>query len=268
MAEHILDLPAPLADIHLPYGTEELQFGDLRLPPGRGPHPVAVVIHGGFWRAQYDLTHIGHLCAALTAAGIATWNVEYRRIGNPGGGWPGTFHDVASATDYLRDLALSYGLDLARVVTVGHSAGGHLALWLGARHRLPPDAKPYTPEPLPLRAAVALAGVSDLVLAWELRLRDGIVRKLLSGTPEEMPERYHLASPAALLPLGLSQTLIHGMSDESVPSMMSERYASKALEAGDHVTLLTLPGADHFTLIDPRSPEWPEVRAAIMRALD
>lgn len=252
----------------MPYGSNALQFGDLRLPHGSGPHPVAVVIHGGFWRAQYDLAHIGHLCAALTAAGFATWNIEYRRIGNQGGGWPGTFQDVAAAADYLRKLAPSYDLALDRVVTVGHSAGGHLALWLAARHRIPAGDELYVRDPLAVRAAVPLAAVSDLTLAWALRLRDGIVQVLMGGTPEEEPDRYYAASPAALLPLGLPQTLIHGTGDESVPYVMSERYARTAQEAGDHVTFLTLPGAGHFALIDPRSQEWPAVQAAITRALE
>jgi acetyl esterase/lipase len=263
----ILSLPAPPADLRLAYGPDPLQFGDLRLPAGAGPHPVAVVIHGGFWRAQYDLTHIGHLCAALTSAGVATWNVEYRRIGNPGGGWPGTFHDVARATDHLRELAPAHALDLERVVTLGHSAGGHLALWLAARHRIPAGDVLASPTPLPLHAAISLAGVSDLELAWELRLRDGIVRALLGGAPEEVPERYATASPVALLPLGVPQVLIHGTDDESVPFIMSERYQAKAAACGDAASLIALPGAGHFELIDPRSREWPEVQRAVLPLL-
>src|SRR5436190_1546962 len=105
---HILDLAPPPADARLRYGPEPLHFGDLRLPKGDGPHPVVVVLHGGFWRAAYGLEHIGHLCAALTGAGMATWSIEYRRIGNPGGGWPGTFQDVALAAKYVRELAPTY----------------------------------------------------------------------------------------------------------------------------------------------------------------
>src|SRR5579875_2539599 len=134
----ILFTPAPTADERIFYGDDdEVQFGDLRLPSGPGPHPVVMTIHGGFWRAAFDLQYMGLICNALRGAGIATWNVEYRRVGQPGGGWPGTFRDVARAADHLRALAPRYSLDLARVVALGHSAGGHLALWLAARPRIP-----------------------------------------------------------------------------------------------------------------------------------
>ena len=128
----ILQLPAPDADERIPYSDPPLRFGELRLPAGAGPHPLAVVIHGGFWRAAYNLDHIGHLCAALGEVGVATWSLEYRRIGDDGGGWPGTFADVAAGADFVRELSLSQSIDPERVVSVGHSAGGHLALWLAS----------------------------------------------------------------------------------------------------------------------------------------
>ncbi len=137
----ILTRPAPPVDHRLSYGTDEFQFGDLRLPKGAGPHPVAIVIHGGCWMSEYGLSYMGHLSAALTEAGVATWCVEYRRVGNQGGGWPGTFEDVARAADHLRKIAKTYPLDLNQVIAVGHSAGGHLALWLAARKLLPKDSK-------------------------------------------------------------------------------------------------------------------------------
>src|SRR5579872_5792979 len=132
---YVLETAAPRADARLRYGPDPLHFGDLRLPGGTGPHPVVVMVHGGFWRARFNLEYAGHLCAALAALGIATWNVEYRRLGDTGGGWPGTLLDVAAAADHLRTLAAPYHLDLSRVVAMGHSAGGHLALWLAARRR-------------------------------------------------------------------------------------------------------------------------------------
>src|SRR5437762_364288 len=135
-AMDILSLPPPPADARLAYGGGEFQFGELRVPGGAGPHPALVVIHGGFWRARFDLLHIGHLCAALTAGGVATWSVEYGRLGNPGGGWPGTFQDVAMAAGHLRVIASQYDLDLGRVAAIGHSAGGQLALWLAGCRRL------------------------------------------------------------------------------------------------------------------------------------
>ena len=259
----ILELPPPAADARISYGPEALQFGDLRLPSGPGPHPVVIVVHGGFWRAFYNLEYFGHVCAALTARGLATWNIEYRRIGNPGGAWSGTFLDVAAAADHLRVLAQDYPLDLDRVIALGHSAGGHLALWLAGRSRLPGESPLIQSIPLPLRAAISLCGVADLHRAWELRLGDGVVRDLLGGTPEEYPERYAAASPAALLPLGVRQLLIHGEQDQAVPFHTIVEYVAAAGARGDDVTLLALPDTGHFEVVDPRSAQWPQVDAAI-----
>jgi acetyl esterase/lipase len=267
MSEDILSRAPTQANARLAYGPGKLQFGDLRLPAGQGPHPVVVVIHGGYWRARYDLAHISHLCAALTAGGVATWNVEYRRIGNRSGGWPGTFADVALAVDHLRALAPTYGLDLARVVALGHSAGGHLALWAAGRHNIAAGSPVWSASPLPLRAVVALAGVCDLRRAWELRLSGGVVRQLMAGTPEQAPERYAAASPAELLPLGVRQVLVHGTADTDVPYAISRDYHAAAAAVGDDATLITLPGAGHFEVIDPGSREWPVVRDAVMTLL-
>jgi acetyl esterase/lipase len=264
MSLAILDRPVPPADSRIAYGLEARQFGELRLPPGPGPHPVAICLHGGFWRARYDLAYLGHVCAALTARGIATWNVEYRGIGHSGGGWPGTFLDVAHAADYVRTLAHVHSLDLDRVLTLGHSAGGQLALWLAGRRNIAPASPLHVPDPLRPRAAVALAGVLDLARAQELRLSDDVTHTLLGGTPEDVPERYAAASPITLLPLGVRQLLIHGTADDSVPFAMSERYAAAAATAGDPVTLLALPDTGHFEPVDPEACEWPMVLDAIL----
>lgn len=263
----VLETPPPAADARLPYGPLEPQFGDLRLPVGPGPHPVVVVVHGGFWRAKYDLEHIGHVCAELTRQGFATWSLEYRRVGHEGGGWPGTFEDVALGTDFLRILARSQALDLARVVALGHSAGGHLALWLGARHRLEDGGALHRADPLPLRGVVALAGVVDLARAFELKLSDGIVEEFLGGSPTRVPERYRVASPAELQPLGVSQVLVHGTEDDTVPVSMSEAFHARGRELGDPVRNVVLPGAGHFEVIDPRSREWLQVVEAVRSLL-
>jgi acetyl esterase/lipase len=247
----ILDIPPPAADARIPYGTAPQQFGDLRLPKGPGPFPVAIVIHGGYWRSAYSLEHIGHLCAALTRAGVATWSLEYRRIGDPGGGWPGTCDDVLRGAEQLRELEARYPLDLNRVVATGHSAGGQLALWLAAQHKIK------------LRGVVSLAGVSDLRRAWELGLSGGVVAEFLHGTPQEAPERYRQADPMELLPLGLPQRLLHGTNDDVVPLEISRRYQAAAEAKGDDARLIKLPGAGHFELIDPRSREWTVVENAI-----
>lgn len=263
----MLETPAPPADARIPYGDITHQFGDLRLPRGKGPHPVVVVVHGGFWRARYDLEHAGHLCADLTRRGYATWSLEYRRVGHPGGGWPGTFEDVALGTDFLRTLATRHPLDLGRVVVLGHSAGGHLALWLAGRGRLATGQPLHVDKPFVPRGAVSLAGVVDLERAYHLHLGDGIVESLLGGTPAEHPERYRLASPAALLPLGVKQVLVHGAKDPIVPLSLSSEYFTRASKLGDSIRLVNLPGAGHFEVIDPRAQEWPRVVEAISSLL-
>lgn len=259
---------APAApDARIAYGPGPHHFGELRLPPGKGPHPVVVAIHGGFWRAKYDLAHLGHLCAALTASGFATWNLEFRRIGHEGGGYPGTLEDVALGADFLRTLADSHPLDLSRVVFLGHSAGGHLALWLGARHRLPPGVSLRGQDPLRPRGIVSLAGVADVTRAYELGLSDNAAEALLGGSPLEVPLRYQRSSPAALQPLGVPQVLLHGSEDDTVPVAMSADFSARGRAHGDEVRCVVLPGAGHFEVVDPRSREWPQVVEAVRSLL-
>jgi acetyl esterase/lipase len=249
------------------YGPLPLQFGELRLPGGPGPHPVLVTLHGGFWRARYDLAYFGVVCDALADAGVATWNVEYRRLGHEGGGWPGTLQDVAAAVDYVRELAAHFALDLEHVGALGHSAGGHLALWAAGRARISGASVLSAAQPLSLRCAVALAGVCDLRRAWELRLSSNVTEDFLGGTPQSVPERYAAASPADLLPLGVPQALIHGTEDDSVPYEISAGYHKVARAAGDEVALVTLAGAGHFEMVDPATPEWAAVREVVLRLL-
>lgn len=243
------------------YGFQHArQFGDLRLPAGDGPHPVAIVLHGGFWLATYELSLMDPLCAALTTQGIATWNVEYRGVGNEGGGWPGTLLDVAAGADFLRALALTRPIDLWRVVTLGHSAGGHLALWLAARRRVKLGPLAST-NPLAIAHAVALAPVADLRAAWTAGYT--VVEKLLGGTPKEFSARYTDASPAEHLPLGIRQVLLHGTDDHIVAFDLSRDYVTAAAAQGDDATLVPLEGAGHFEAIDPKSAAWPAVLDAV-----
>jgi acetyl esterase/lipase len=244
-AQSILELAPPPPGHKISYGDSEFQFGELRLPTGRGPHPAAIVIHGGYWRAAYDLKHIGHLCAALTRDGIATWSLEYRRIGNPGGGWPGTFDDIRQGAAHLSKIA---GIDKSRVIAMGHSAGGHLALWLAKQRAIE------------LRGVVPLAPVADLRKAFELRLSSNVVEEFLGGSPTQVPDRYRAASPIEMVPLGIRQRVIHGEHDDLVPIGISRAYVTAAKSKGDDVTLTEPSGAGHFELIDPRSSAWPVVR--------
>src|SRR5579859_898210 len=236
----------------LAYGEEELQFGELYVPEGAGPWAVMILIHGGFWRAPYGLALMTGLAEDLVKRGLAVWNIEYRRVGDAGGGWPGTLLDVAQAADHVRRLGEMYPLDLQRVVSVGHSAGGHLALWLAARAQL--EARDTTP--LKLVGVVSLAGAMDLEHVWSLKLGNGAAAELLGGSPKSVPERYEAASPARHLPLGLPQVLIHGTEDDRVPLIVSEAYREKASAAGDSVKLVVLDEADHFVLIDAASAVW------------
>lgn len=263
MTTDILErVPASSGEL-IAYGPEPDHVGELRLPAGTGPHPVFIGLHGGFWRARYDRIHFGHACEALTARGFATWNVEFRRMGD-GGGWPATFLDVGAAADALRDLAARYPLDLGRVYAIGHSAGGHLALWLAGRGRIPRTSELWRDDPLPLAGAVALAGAVDLRRTWELALSDNATGLLMGGAPADVPVRYAAGSPAELLPLGVPQALISGDRDTVVPIEVSRRYVMAAQAAGDDARLVALPGVDHFAVIDPESDAWPAVLDAIL----
>ncbi len=258
-------LPKPQADHRISYGDDPLQFGDLRLPKTKGKHPVVIVVHGGCWFAQYDLNHLAAFSDALTKLGVATWSLEYRRIGDKGGAWPGTFQDVAKGTDYVRELAKKYPLDVKRVVVIGHSAGGQLALWLAGRKNLPKTSELYSPNPLPITGVVALAAISDLK---QYRPNcDDSVNKLLGGSPEQFAERYQQTSPIELLPLKVPVTLIHGTADPIVPQKLSEEFARMAEKAGDRATLIALPQTGHFELISPQAKEWKAVASAVQEQL-
>jgi acetyl esterase/lipase len=261
----ILSRPAPPADQRIAYGKDQHEFGELRLPKGPGPHPVAIVIHGGCWLAEYGLSYMSHLSAALAEAGVATWSIEYRRIGDEGGGWPGTFEDAALATDYLRMLAKTYPLDLNRVVAVGHSAGGHLVLWLAARNKLPKENPLYSTTPLALRGVIPLAGITDLRQTGTAC--DANVGQLMGGSANDQPARYNLASPIALLPLSVKQIVIQGETDNLVPPSMARDYADAARKKGDDVKLVVIEKAGHFELVDPKSAAWPIVRDELMGLL-
>lgn len=257
--------PMPLGPVRLSYGPGSLQFGDLRLPNGTGPHPVIVVLHGGCWVNFYGLDLMHDMSNALTAEGFATWNVEYRRLGDTESKYPNTLLDVGLAVDHVRKLALDYPLDLAKVTTVGHSAGGHLAVWAAARAKLDAKNPLHGTDPMPLHAAVALAGVLDLAESLTLGVCSGTASQLMEGTPSEVPAHYAEASPRQLLPIGVRQRLVHGNADTLVPLVMSQHYWEAANGAGEaNITLEVIDGADHFDVITPSSPKWPGVMKTIV----
>lgn len=251
MPQDILNLPPLPADYRFAYGTDPNQFGDLRLPRDKKPAPVVMNIHGGYWRARYDLTHAGHFCAVLTAKGCATWNVEYRRVGNPGGGWPGTFEDIVNAYRFLAQIAPRYSLDTSKVVVMGHSVGGQLALCLAAH------------EPS-VHRVMSLAGVLDLQRAFDLHLSNDAVVEFLGGKPNEVPEHYQDADPMRLHLPQARQLIIHGLSDDVVPPEFSRDYVSRKKKAHEKVELLEVVHADHFDVIDPRTAAWPQVETKIL----
>jgi len=261
----ILIRPVPPADHRIAYGSNEFQFGELRLPKGAGPHPIVIIIHGGCWMSQYGLSYMGHLSAALTEVGVATWSIEYRRIGNQGGGWPGTFEDVSRAADHLRTLAKSHPLDLNRVVAIGHSAGGHLALWLAARKQAPKDSPVYSPDPLSLRGVVSLAGITDLRRTGTAC--DENVPPLMGGSAKDKTEIYNQASPIELLPLDVPQAIVQGDSDNIIPLAMAKEYADAAKKKGDNAKLIVIEKAGHFEVVDPKSFAWEAVRDEVLALL-
>jgi acetyl esterase/lipase len=245
------------------YGPDPSQCADLNVPAAPGPHPVMVLLHGGSWQARYGKRVMRGLLGDLLARGWATWNVEYRRVGN-GGGWPETFLDVAGAIDHLP--ALDAALDLDRVSVLGHSAGGHLALWAAGRGRLAPAAPgAFDGQPtVRLRAVISQAGVCDLSTSAR-RVPGGAAATLIGGGPDELPERYAAADPMLLLPTGVPVLLVHGVADQTVSVDYSRSYAQAARASGDEVELVEIAGeaGSHRAHIDPRGEAW----AAVTRRL-
>jgi acetyl esterase/lipase len=253
VGDDILSLAPPKADRRVAYGGDANQFVDLRVPKTKGPYPLAMNIHGGYWRAKYDLEHAGHLCAALAGKGIATANLEYRRVGNAGGGWPGTFADIRAAYQFLMQKARQYELDEKRVVVMGHSAGGQLALCLAAHEAS-------------VKSVVSLAGVIDLEQAYALHLSNDAVVEFLGGTPGEVPDHYREADPMELA-VPARQWIIHGSADEVVPTAFSRDYVRAKQKMKEDARLVEIAGAGHFDLIDPRSGAWKEVERAVVEAV-
>ena len=272
-------IPTVSGDFRIAYGDLPDQFGELFLPTDpptspNGLYPVIVLLHGGCWRDRFGLGPLGQMARGLSQTGIAVWSLEYRRISadidqpeNVRGGWPMTFLDVAVGADHLRDLASAHNLDLDRVVAVGHSAGGHLALWLGGRHKLPADSELYRQDPLSLRGVISLAGIPDLAVAQIEDICSGAPAELMGGMPEAYTDRYTQGSPQALLPLGIRHCHFVGREDEIVPADYLRRCVAEAQERGDQAQLHVLPYAAHFEVIHATSAAWAMVEQQISLVL-
>ncbi len=262
-------LPSPDELPQLFYGTDQRQFGELRLPPGvPGPFPVMILIPGDCWRADDNYAYLRPLAESLSTLGIATWTIEYRRIGDSGG-WPATFRDVAMAADHLRVLAQNYPLDLRRVVAAGHSGGGQLALWLAARPRLAENSPLYVRGPMTIHGVIGLAAITDLAAQRSVTRRacGSAVDELLGGNPQTVAERYALTSPLALLPLRVPQWFVHGAHDRLASTDSVMRYVEAARKHGDRVVVGVTSNAGHYEPVVPGSATWMTLQQAVVAAL-
>ncbi len=250
------------------YGPDPLQFGELRLPKGHGPFPVAIIIHGGCFTTGFaTLSYMAPIASALTQKGIATWNIEYRQVGDAGGGWPGSYLDWAAATDHIRDLAKTYPLDLKRVIVVGHSAGATAALWVAGRNSLALNSEIRGGDPLPLVATIAIDGPADLA-AWigtdATICGKPVVAPLLGGTPQDVPSRYAQGNPYSLLPLRVAQVLI---SSSVLSESDADAYKQHAAAKANRVTVLALHDAGHFDMLAPGNAAWGKVEQLILDSI-
>lgn len=266
--EDVRKLPATTPTLIDHYGPDALRIGELRMPQGKGPFPLVIVIHGGCWTKGFDTVRgTAPMASALTAKGVATWNMEYRQIGDTGGGWPGSFADWAAGADHVRALAKRYPIDVKRVVVVGHSAGALAALWVAARPKTAKTSVVRGAKPLVVRAAVAIDGPGDLepfIGADQAICGAPVITQLMGGTPKDVPDRYRDGSPFRALPLGLPQTLV---ASTVLNPKDAETYRAAAAAKGDAVTVVTTPDSDHFNIIAPGEPQWAAVEAAILAAV-
>ncbi|NYE63376.1 acetyl esterase/lipase [Duganella sp. 1224] len=265
-----LALSGPSPTRHVAYGAAPSQFAELFQPSGDGPFPVAVIIHGGCWTKEFGgITQMRNMAGDLAGQGIAVWNVEYRRYDEEGGGYPGMYHDVATAMDRLRGLAPQHHLDLSRIVLVGHSAGGHLAQWAASRARLPRTSPLYVADPLPVPEVISLGGLADLRNEQALIKTscDRDIAQLAGVASAARPDIFSDTSPAEMLPVGVRTVLIHGELDTISPLRVGQDYARRAQAAGDAAEVVSLPGGSHYDEVAATSPSWRIVLAHIRKAL-
>ncbi|MEA3011930.1 MAG: hypothetical protein QOD42_475 [Sphingomonadales bacterium] len=266
----LLERPRPGPSATIRYGADPLQVADLWLPAGAGPHPVVLMVHGGCWQTDIaDRTIMSWIADDLRRRGIAVWNIDYRGVDRPGGGYPGTFQDAAAAADALRAQAAEHRLDLTRIVAIGHSAGGHLALWLAARPRLPAGSPLRSADPLPIAAVISLGGLPDLEEAARSSNGCGneVVVRLTGGVRAGRIDPFTDTSVPRLAPLGVAQVLINGLQDRIIPTAYAEGYARPMRAAGDDVRVRMIDRTGHVELIAPETAAWAAAVAEIERAL-
>jgi acetyl esterase/lipase len=261
--------PRHKADETVHYGPAPSQVAELFLPKGKGPHPVVVLLHGGCFLKQYEgFLQTSAVAGDLAERGYAVWNVEYRKLGEAGAGYPGTFQDVAAAIDRLRAEAAKYDLDLHRVIAVGHSAGGHLALWAGSRGKLPVASPLHTADPLPISAVISLAGIGDLKgqgKVFAIPCGDDTIDRLIDTAGRRDP--FVDTSPAELLPTGVKVVMVHGTFDPVMPPYTGRDYAAKVRKAGDPSEVVTIPDAAHFDLVIPTTAAWQVIVGVLDREM-
>lgn len=261
--------PRPKAHATIAYGDDHMQKIDVWLPTGPGPHPVVLMVHGGCWQTRIaDRSIMDWIAGDLRTAGIAVWNIDYRGVDRAGGGYPGTFSDAAKAADQLAVHAKEYNLDVSRVVAVGHSAGGHLALWLAGRAKLPSASPLHSTAPLPISHVISLGGLPDLeatAASPDNGCGTSVVQKLV-GTGR--PDPYADTSVPRLFPLGVPQTLVNGREDRIIPYRMATDYIARAQASGDRVELITVPSTGHVELVAPGTAAWTGAKRVIREALN
>lgn len=264
-------LPQPKGGEKIAYGPAASQFVKLWTPEGPGPHPVAIMLHGGCWQHEVaDLDYMNAAALDLQKRGVAVWDVEYRRVDEAGGGYPGTFQDVAAAIDLLRVEGPRRNLDLKRVVATGHSAGGHLALWAAGRANLPASSPLYKADPLPISAVVSIAGLPDLQGAPEaiaLVCGENIVGRLTGPATPAHADVFADTSPLRLLPLRTPVVMVHGAFDNIAPPWHGSDYRKAARAKGEAAAVVVVPDAGHFELVWPGAPAWDEIASRIQAAL-
>lgn len=252
--------PQQAADYRINYGPHIFQFGDLRLPATKGPHPVAVIVHGGCWTARFGLHLMDAMAERLTDLGLATWNIEFRRVGQNDSAWPDTFDDVLRSLRFLESLTDKHGLDTDKIILVGHSSGGHLVLWLANQM-----AQSGQETALNIRGVVALAPVADLpaVATTEgFACRDSL-DGLMGGTYVDYPQRYRAASPASMDDIRVPLIVVSGEQDSIIPSVYVQKYVDAAKEKGNTIQHIVVSPSGHFEMITPSASVWIEVETAI-----